>query len=283
MARPPLNLHDCIAQIPRHVAPMPPESERPIEHYKRGATDAYNSLLYFERKIKDKNVYPAPYERHATQLRSNVLLSLIAVFERFVKEVAALCVDHVAPFVLDDRLSVFRANARSIAANFHERSLGKALCESDTWLDCKEINERFRKLLADPFGPANFNLFPQASDPADGRRQATLDTLFQIRHTIAHNVSVITGSDAARLRLLVKAHVEAPMVLLLNGAHLRYAKKFLDQTASWANERIADRLEKLLSVIHHANPSAFDPQAKANEVARQFNRPILIAEAAGVP
>jgi hypothetical protein len=83
-----------------------------------------------------------------------VLLSLVEAFERFIKETAALCIDHIGPLILDDRLKEFKLTGNTLAAHFTEKSLGKSLCESDTWLDCKEIDERFRRILSLPAQPA---------------------------------------------------------------------------------------------------------------------------------
>jgi hypothetical protein len=191
-------------------------------------------------------------------------------------------VDHVARLVLDERLNVFRPKATSLAAHFDEESLGRALCEGDTWLDCEEIDRRFRQLLADPFKSGSFNLFGQTSGP-EGWRRGTADTLFQLRHVIAHNISVLTRSDAAKLRLLVKAPVEAPRMLAPTEQDVRSAKRFLDDTVQWMNARIADRLAALLTTIHAEHPAAFPPQERADQVTHQFGHVVTIAGARGVP
>jgi hypothetical protein len=270
------NLDQLIAKIPQHATPLPPSAERPIEHYQRGASDARSLLLYFERNVRRTKVHPAKFERHATTLRNMVLIGLVESFERYVKEVAALCVDHIAPLVLDDRLSVFRMNMRGIAAQFSEGSLGKAICESATWLDTTEINDRFGKLLTDPFGKVTFQFFPQGK-PTEAWRKTTMDTLFQLRHTIVHNVSVITRSDAARLRLLTKSGIEAPRVLSPSSADVWYVKVFIDETTAWANRRVAERLSELLTVIHAGDPGVFDPATKALEVAQQMGVTVVVA------
>src|SRR5690606_25693946 len=119
------------------------------------------------------------------------------------------------------------------------------------------------QILADPFKSGSFNLFGQASGP-DGWRRGTADTLFQLRHVIAHNVSVVTRSDAAKLRLLVKAPVEAPRMLAPTEQDVRSAKRFLDDTVRWASSRIADRLAELLTTIHADHPAAFAPRERAD-------------------
>jgi hypothetical protein len=277
------NLDQLIGKIAQHSEPLPPEAASPIEHYHRGANDAYNLMLYFERNVKKANAYAAVASRHGARLRSMVLLSIVEAFERYVKELAALCIDQVAPVVLDDRLSGLRVNARTIAAHFAEKSIGKALCEGDTWLDCKDISDRFGKLLADPFAANDFHFFPAQSKDPDAWRRPTMDTLFQLRHSVVHNVAVITNSDAAKLRLLSKAPVAAPRVLSPTPSDIWYVKVFVDETAAWANSRVSQRLAKLLTTIHTSDPALFVPQEKADLVAQQIGEQVTVAGATGNP
>jgi hypothetical protein len=276
------SLAQLVAAIPRHTAALPPESARPIEHYRRGANDAWNLWQYVARNVQRANVYQTAYERHAVRLRSMVLLSIIEAFGRYIKEVAAVCVDHVAPLVLDDRerFKEFTLKPSGIAGHFSDQSIGKALCESQTWLDCDEIDRRFRRLLADPFDPGSFRLFGQQGP--DAWRANTADTLFQLRHVITHNISVITRSDAAKLSLLVKGSVDAPTILSPTEPDVRSAKRFLDDTVKWANRRVALRLAELLTKIHNDNPSTFVAQDRADAVANQFTVAVTVAGAVGV-
>jgi hypothetical protein len=272
-----------VAAIPQHTEALPPESARPIEHYRRGVNDAWNLWQYFARNVQRANIYQTAYERHATRLRSMVLLSIIESFERYIKEVAAVCVDHIAPIVLDDRerFKEFMLRPSGITGHFADRSIGKALCEGQTWLDCDDIDRRFRRLLADPFDQGTFRFFGQSTGP-DGWRSKTADTLFQLRHVITHNISVITRSDAAKLSLLVKGRVDAPRILSPTEPDVRSAKRFLDDTVSWANRRVAERLAELLTKIHADNPSAFVAQERADLVTNQFTLVVTVAGAVGV-
>ena len=68
-----------------------------------------------------------------------------------------------ARFVLDDRFNAFRVQGSALAAHFGTDTLGRSLCESATWLDCDEVNERFRRLLATPFESGSFLTVPQAA------------------------------------------------------------------------------------------------------------------------
>lgn len=283
MVKPKIDLAYWIARIPEHVGDLPPESASPIEHHRRGANDAWNLLGYFERTAKRAKVYEAPYERHVVRLRSLVLLALVEAFERFLKEVAAACIDELGAIVLDDRLSTLALHPQAIAAHFDEDTVGKALCEGSTWLDSTAINTRFTRLLADHFGDAKFKFFPDGKKDPDSWRRGTMDVLWQLRHSIAHNVGVVTKSDAAKLRLLRRGPVDAPKVLQLTNGDVWYAKLFLDDLARWGNERVATRLAEVLTARHADDPSLFVPQERADAVARVFRVPVLVAGASGKP
>lgn len=279
MPKPTRDLAYWIGRIPEHVGEMPAESASPIEHYTRGANDALNLLGYFGRTAKRAKVYKAPYERHMVRLRSLVLLALVESFERFLKELAAACVDELAPIVLDDRLSTLSVHPAAVAAHFDEETIGKALCEGGVWLDSSTINSRFGKLLADHFGESKFRFFPEGKKDPDSWRRATMDVLWQLRHSIAHNVGVITKSDAAKLRLLRRGPVEGPKVLELTNGDVWYAKLFLDDLAQWSNGRVATRLAEVLTARHADDPSLFVPQERADDVARVFRVKVTVAGA----
>ncbi len=159
------------------------------------------------------------------------------------------------------------------------------MCESATWLDCEDINDRFRKLLADPFQKdGRFHLFPrQNQDPASERwRFETLSIVWQLRHTVVHNVGVITQSDAIKLRLLVRTAVPSMQVLSPTRDDIHFLKRFLDETAEVSNRRIGARLAELLSTIHAGNPALFVPQEMADQLAQTFGFVLTVAGAPGV-
>lgn len=249
MPAPKLDFRKLISQIPEHLGNLPTESARPVEHFQLDANGYWNLLRYFERKTGDG--YPGPRERHVLRLRSMVVLGLVETFERFLKETAAICVDQLASRVLDDRFSELSGNARAMAEHFEEKPLGKALCEAATWLNSNEINTRFGKLLADPFGHSSFKLLPDPSpkNNPDHWRRISIDILWQLRHSIAHNSGVITHSDAAKLRLLRRGIVDGHKILQLTNGDVWYVKLFLDDLASWTNARVAARLAQVLSRI----------------------------------
>lgn len=278
-----LDFSKLISQIPEHAGDMPPESERPIEHFQHDASGYWNLMRYFDRKTADGS--PGPRERHVLRLRSMVVLGIVETFERFLKETAAVCVDQLAGRVLDDRFAALSVNARSIAAHFAEKTLGKALCEASTWLDSGEINARFGRLLADPFKGPSFKLLPdpeQRKDP-DHWRRSSIDILWQLRHSIAHNSGVITRSDAAKLRLLRRGAVDGHKVLQLTNGDVWYVKLFLEDLTAWMNARIAGRLAEVLTAIHADDSNLFAPLEVADRLAEIFREPISLAGVAGTP
>jgi len=198
-------------------------------------------------------------------------------------------VDQLAEFVIDDRFKAFPVHGGALAAHFRTGTLGKAICESSVWLECNEINKRFRDLLADPFeqGTKDLDLFPkrnknQALSP-DTVPYEVLSVLWQLRHTIVHNVGLITKSDAVKLRLLLQEEVESPQLLVPNPADLGYVKRFLDLTARSVNQKVGHRLAELLTTIHAGNPVLFTPQKIADQPASQFGIPLIVAAALGTP
>ncbi len=162
--------------------------------------------------------------------------------------------------------------------------IGKALCESDTWLSNETINKRFRSLLKVPFGADWEYLFPgpDQQPAAERERAATLALLWQIRHNLSHNVGAITHSDAMKFRMLVRGPVVAERRLFPAEEDIRYVKRFLSETATHTNQRVGTRLAWLLEGFHAADSSLFDPQAKANEVSRCLAFPVTIHGHVGV-
>lgn len=272
-----------IKGILRSVQPLPDAARSPIRHYHRTATDLWGTLEYVLRMSKESRRVEAVLQGHFGRLYGMALVSLIEAFERFLKEVAAECVDRLAPLVADERFNEFRIQGANLAAHFGSGSIGKALRESSTWLDCGEINARFRKVLARPSGVAEFYLFPQD-------RQAPLDQvwryelvglLWQVRHTTVHNVGVITQSDAVRLRILARAPVEAPRLLVPTRNDLRWVIAFLDDTVTNCNKRIGERLAELLTKLHAEVPHLVNPQETADGLAASFGLPLAVAGMSG--
>jgi hypothetical protein len=285
MAFTPTDLAQKIRDMIPHVAPLPPEAGTPFVHYERSIKDIWSLLLYFERNFKRLSVQPAALRTHMARLHGMIFVNLVESFERYLKEVAAACVDSLARYVLDDRFNAFHVRGSALAAHFGADTLGRSLCESATWLDCEEINDRFRKLLSDPFQKdGRFHLFPrQNQDPASERwRLETLSIVWQLRHTVVHNVGVITQSDAIKLRLLVRSAVPSMQVLSPTRDDIHFSKRFLDETAEMANSRIGSRLAELLTTIHVGNPALFAPQEMADRITETFGFILTVAGAPGL-
>lgn len=160
MPRSPLDLARKIKDILRHTQSLTAAAKAPILHYRRTVTDIWGSLNYLERVTDQGKRHQGAVDRHLGRLYGMALVTLVETFERFLKEIASECVDCLAELVVDDRFNVFKIQGSSLASHFSTGSLGKSLCESATWLDCEEVNERFRKLLADPFQVGGQFFFP---------------------------------------------------------------------------------------------------------------------------
>lgn len=257
MARARLDLPRSIKDILHHVRPLPREAAVPIRHYRRTGTDIWGSLAYVEDALADGRRSRVAIENHLGRLYGMALIPLIETFERYLKEIASEVVDCLAPFVVDNRFNVFNnIQGAALASHFGTSTLGKSLCESAIWLDCEDINDRFRKLLANPFEAGNFYLFPKGgqSPEAERWRFEPMSIVWQLRHTAVHNVGVITQSDAIKLRALAREPVESPRLLAPTRQDLTYLKRFLDETAVACNTRIGTRLAELLTVLHAQAP-----------------------------
>jgi hypothetical protein len=273
MPAPVIDFELRIKRIPIHVVDLPEEADVPRLHYERSANDSWAMLAYFERNLKRVNVYQAVSDRHLRRLYNMILLSLVEAFERFLKEIAAACIDQVGRLVLDDRLDVFHLKGDVLAAHFEAATIGKSLCESSTWLDCDQISKRFRKILADPFSEGTLNLFPKQST-----RTRLIQIVWQLRHSIVHNAAVITKSDALKFQLLTRSPAIGSRVLWPTHGDVWYVKLFLDKTVDELSAEIANRLSTLLTQLHNDDPNLFDPAQKAQIVADLFQRSIQIGQ-----
>jgi hypothetical protein len=275
-----------ITGILQSVQLLPDEAKAPILHYRRTVGEVFGSLNYVVRIIAEKDRYQAVVNRHLGRLYGMALVNLIETFERFLKEVAAECVDCLADIVIDDRFDVFsRIQGSNLASHFRAGTLGKALCESATWLDCEEINKRFRSVLADPFDAGSFYIFPKTGtqQPVAGQwRYELMSLIWQMRHTCVHNVGVITQSDAVKMRVLAKTQVDAPRMLVPSKSNLLWLKMFLDETTEDCNQRIGQRLAALLTTIRAATPPLIQPQPMANRLASIFRSPLQVDTVTGV-
>lgn len=283
MPRPPIDLARKIKDILLHTQTLPDEAKSPILHYGRTGTDIWNTLDYVEKALGVPGLYRAVADRHLQQLYGMALVNLVETFERFLKEMAAECVECLANLVADDRLDVFQIKGGSLAYHFRAGSLGTSLCESSTWLNVQEVSKRFKDLLADPFKEGQFWLFPNKGQRPDEQRWRCepLSIAFQLRNSAVHNVGVITHSDAIKLRLLAKETVAAPRLLTPTRQDLAYLKRFLDETAQECNKRVGERLAELLTHIHEESPSLLVPVELANRISTAFQIVLLVGGVAG--
>jgi hypothetical protein len=282
----PKDLNDRLRRIPQHAGELPEEAEVPRLHYERSASDFWNLLLYFDRNIRKAGPYRGPFERHARRLRSMVLLGLVEAYERFLKELAAASIDHVGDLVLDDRLKVFDVKGNVFAAHFAAGTLGKSLCESLTWVDCDQVNDRFRSILAEPFQKGSFYVFPKEKghQPASlAGRYELVSLIWQLRHSIVHNAGVITVSDAHRLTRLTRQKVEGPQVLWPTRGDVWYVKLFLDETVEKINGEISKRLAQVLTTLRVSDPTLFEPDIRAQDLANLFRLTVQVAGVTRTP
>jgi hypothetical protein len=281
--RPSVDLHQSVRDVLRHVSQILPRINCPIRHFEQLVNTGSLLVQYIDDHIGPDDTYRNVYDRHLGHLRRMVLAELIESFERFLKESAALCIDHLAPYAMDDRFDEFTPKSWGVTAFATANSVGKALCESDTWIKNKTINDRFRSLLKTPFGDSWVHLFPEENQHPKAERACakTLSILWQVRNNLAHNVGVITHSDAMRFRMLLQAEVPVDCRLAPTMADIRYVKRFLSETANHTNERIGKRLAELLTFFHQQDAALYDAQAKADEISGQFAMPLSVGGHAG--
>lgn len=247
--RPAIDLNQKVRDLLQQTLPVYAGTDAPIRNFEERANASLKLIKYVDDHISTQSVYNAVYDRHMALLHRMVLGSLVEAFERFIKELAVVCVDAIAEYTFDNRFDQFSVSGGSLAIQFNAGSVGRALCESDTWLSNHSINERFRHILKPHFGDSWEQLFPnEKQQPAAERDRArdrakTLAILWQVRHNITHNTGFLTDSDARRLTLMVKTEVESGVTLNPNLRDVRYVKRFLIETAvrikqsSWATAR----------------------------------------------
>ncbi len=278
MPRKPIDLSAKIIEMLDHVGEMPPEADAPISHYKLASNAALDMRRYIDWKLKDAGHYPAVRDKHFKTLNNMVLVNLIQSFERFIKDLAAVCVDHLFDLTVDGRFDEPQVRGSSLAAHFASSSPGKALCESGTWLDCKGINERFKAYLRHPTDAKSvFHVFTPNSEEF-----RIMSLIWQLRHAVVHNVGVLTRSDTAKLRVLAKRPLLSPRMLLPRSDDLRYLRNYLDGQVEEINLRTGARLAEILTLIHESDPTLFEPQEKVDEISGKFRFSLTIAGAKGV-
>ena len=76
-------------------------------------------------------------------------------------------------------------------------------------------------------------------------RSQLIPAVFQLRHTLVHNLGVITESDATKLRRILQSPIEGNKVLRPSSWNVLQVKKILDEAAKDINGRMAIRLAGL--------------------------------------
>jgi len=281
MARPTVDYKQELLDAISNSSNLPPESLSPLEHYRRSANDAWNLIAYMKRNVARVNYYSKPFDRHMSRLHGMALANLVGAFERFLKELAVICVDELADFSLDSRLDEFSIKGSVASAHFATGSIGNALCEADTWLNCNRINDKFRKLLADPYEEGGkFYIFPMKKGHGSEdelKRSRLISAIFQIRHTLVHNLGVITESDATKLGQILQTDIDGKKVMTPSSRNVSQVKRLLDEAASAINERMAKRLSELLSTLQQENYLTFDPPLKAQRLVNIFGVSVTIS------
>ncbi len=121
--RPPLDLNQKVRALLQHTCPVDLGIDSPILNFDIRVDSALNLIRYVDAHIQRQAYYQTVYDRHMTLLNLQMLGSLIEAFERFLKEVAIVCVDFVAPNVFDDRFEAFTVKAGDLARQFDSGSL----------------------------------------------------------------------------------------------------------------------------------------------------------------
>ena len=132
--RPPIDLDQKVRDLLTHTVPLRAGVDAPIRNFEERTNACFNLIKYIDDHISTQPVYRTIYDRHMSLLNRMVLVSLVEAFERFVKETAVVCVDAIAHVTIDNRFDQFSPTGGSLAAQFNAGSVGKAMCESDTWL-----------------------------------------------------------------------------------------------------------------------------------------------------
>lgn len=280
----PLNIREILS----HTEPLPAEADTPIRHFNHTTAEILGTLNFLSRKAAAGRPAQRVVADHLGRVRQMALVSLIENLERFFKDLAAVCVDVLAPVTADDRFDKLTVTGTALVGHYDARTLGRAMCETQVMTDCGEINKRFKALIA-PLHPApgrkgvtDFVLL-EARTADEDARYATLQLVWQLRHTVVHNVGVVTRSDAVKLRVLAKCAVEAPRLLVPTEDDPRNLVRFLEQVADFCNNRVCGQLAGVLTQIHAGDPTLIDPAERARYLADTFRVPVTVAGVAAAP
>ncbi len=276
--------------IPAGAEALDASSSSPIRHYKHLANGAWNLLVYVRRHLSDPAVVARTYEaartRHLDQLAGMCLLGLIEAFERYFKEVAAVCVDALGQRVMDDRLDVLEAKPSAVPQHFAAQSFGSALCESLNWSSSALLNDRFRRILADEDNAVwGEFLFPSPKQQPQARRRfhAPLQLVWQLRHVLVHNAGVISPSDAVKLRVLANQPVDGMRRLRPTKDEVFQVKLLLDDAVAIVNTAVRDRLQVVLAGVCTKTPTVTPIPHEVQRWANAFDLPFTVLGASATP
>jgi hypothetical protein len=148
------------------------------------------SADYFidERLADDSRGGVASKHRHKLQLA--LFGQLMAAFEYMLKDFFAKSID--ATSVFDDKIKKLDwlniTTERVLAQRVVHTSVGSTLIHPTLgWHTPEIVNERFSSLFS--------------NKPIQGAEVQTLNTLWVLRHSVAHNAGFVTAHDAARINL----------------------------------------------------------------------------------
>ena len=270
------------AQFGQYIRQIPlrnevEQAEIPIKHFQTSVAHAVRFVDYLRDLKKKIPVYEKGFERHLKAISSLAFFQITAAFERLLKELAAVCVDEIAPLCTDDRLSRFSIKGEDAAPHIQDQTVGRALCESQLWHSVSEVNHRFRDVLDSIDGKPAFILFDGKAATGLCKEVQTLKVIFQLRHTIAHNLGSLTRSDAGKLQRLLGHRLDSPKELDIDRKHVFYLQQFLDPLAKEINLRIAERLGLVLTEFQTTSPTLIDHKDRSKGLAILFQVPFTIS------
>ena len=148
----------------------------------------YLAAEYFrdDRLVEDSRRGVAGKHRHKNQLA--IFGQLMAAFEYMLKDFVAKAIDSTSAF--DEKVKsqewLSITTERVLAQRIVQASIGSTLVHPTLgWHSPETVNERFKNLFNVP--------------PINGDEIRTLNVLWILRHSVAHNAGFVTAHDAARI------------------------------------------------------------------------------------
>ncbi len=252
-------------------------AEIPIKHFQNSVAHAMRLVDYLLDLKKKTPVYAKGFDRHLKAVSALAFFQMVAAFERLLKELAAVCVDEIAPLCTDDRFKEFRIRGEDATSHIHDQTVGRALCESQLWHNTNDVNDRFREVLKSIGNLQAFTLFDKNVAGTLRSEVKTIRVMFQLRHTIAHNLGSLTRTDAGKLQRLLGQHRVGPKELDIDRKHVFYLQQFLSPLAVEINRSVAIRLGQNLTEFHGISPALIDHIDRSKALAKLFNSRFIIS------